>query len=138
MPDRVPNPDPDPLVPRVRSGSEDVVALVGFVGEGAEGHLRIYADHHLQRWLDIPADAVVDSVRIEDDDPLGGRTMIWVAREAMAADVFDPDVFGALEAHFLDGGMSTWPLIPDTRYVAAAILGLLPRGPLPEPEVVYP
>jgi hypothetical protein len=34
--------------------------------------------------------------------------------------------------------MSTWPLIPDTRYVAAAILGLLPRGPLPEPEVVYP
>ena len=129
MPDRVPNPEPDPLVERLTRAAnetEDVVALVGYVGPNREGNLRIYADHHLQRWLEIPAGKVKDSIRIDGDDPFGGRTVIWVERDTMTAEVFDAEVLSALDQRFLGSArMSTWPLIPDSRIVAAEMLGLL-------------
>jgi hypothetical protein len=129
MPDRDPSPEPDPLVTRLTrevNETEDVVALVGYVGPQREGNLRIYADHHLQRWLEIPAGNVKDSIRIGAEDPLGGRTVIWVDRVAMTAEVFDAEVLSALDQRFVGSAqMSTWPLIPDNRYVAAEMLGLL-------------
>jgi hypothetical protein len=131
MPDRDPNPQPDPLVARLLKNAnetEDVVALVGFVGAQREGNLRLYPDRNLQRWLEIPATNVKDSIRIDTDDPLGGRTVIWVDRDSMTAKVFDDGALAALEEHFeggVDGWMSTWQLIPDNRYVAAEMLDLL-------------
>jgi hypothetical protein len=140
VPERNPNPEPDPLVTRLTTpedehATEDVVALVGFIGPQREGHFRIYADRHLQRWLEIPVDSVKDSIRIDTDDELGGRTIIWVEREVMTAEVFDPAVMEAMTSFFRDGWMSTWPLIPDDRLVAAEILGLLPTWETAEYEL---
>lgn len=129
MPDRNPSPEPDPLVTRLTreaNETEDVVALVGFIGPQRDQNLRIYADRHLARWLEIPTANVKDSIRIDTDDPLGGRTVIWVDRDAMTGPVFNNAVLDAMQPHFIDGWMSTWPLIPDNRYVAAELLGLLP------------
>jgi hypothetical protein len=135
--DRNPRPKPDPLVTRLtREGNEteDVVALVGFIGPQRGRNLRIYADRHLQRWLEIPSANVKDSIRVDTDDPLGGRTVIWVDRAAMTGPVFDDAVLKAMQRHFVDGWMSTWPLIPDDRYVAAELLGLLPSWETAEYE----
>jgi hypothetical protein len=131
VPERNPDPDPDPLVTRLtRTGNEteDMVALVGYIGPLQGGFRRIYADHHLQRWLEIPDGKIVDSVRIDTDDELGGRTVIWVRRDAMTTEVFHAGVLEAMESYFAEehGGMSTWPLVPDNRLVAADLLGLLP------------
>jgi hypothetical protein len=134
---RNPSPEPDPLVTRltrVENETEDVVALVGFIGPQREGHFRLYADRHLQRWLEIPVGNVKDSVRIDTEDPLGGRTIVWVDRDVMVGPVFDDGVFEAMQSHFVDGWMSTWPLIPDNRLVAAEILGLLPSWETAEIE----
>jgi hypothetical protein len=137
VPDRNPSPEPDPLVTRLTreaNETEDVVALVGFIGPQREGHFRIYADRHLQRWLEIPAGNVKDSIRIDIDDDLGGRTIVWVDREVMIGPVFDDTILEAMQPHFVDGWMSTWPLIPDNRLVAAEILGLLPSWETAEYE----
>ena len=131
MSDRNPTPAPHPLVIRLtradsETDTEDVVALVGLVGTGAAGRVRLFSDQHLQRWLDLPADAVVDSFPVDPEDELS-QTVVWVTREAMREPMFSDSALEALEAEFIGAGMSTWPLIPDSRYVAAAILDLLPR-----------
>lgn len=136
---RTPNPAPDPVVERLRKAgteneSEDVLALVGYVGPGRPGHLRIHADDDLRRWLDIPEGDIVDSARVDLEDPLGGRTMVWVNRDAMQLPLFSDAVLDALEAEFANGAMSTWPLIPDSLQVAAEILDLLVRRPDREAE----
>ena len=136
---RTPNPPPDPVVERLRKAgsdneSEDVLALVGYVGPGRPGHLRMHPDRDLRRWLEIPEGDILDSARVNLDDPLGGRTMVWVNRDAMQLPLFSDNVLAALEAEFEHGAMSTWPLIPDSLQVAAEILDLLVRRPDREAE----
>jgi hypothetical protein len=133
---RVPDPDAHPILSRlVREGSddeiEDVVALIGFLGpvtDASESHRRIYPDLFYQRWLALPTDAIVDTAPVDADVP-GGRTVVWVTRAAMRAPIFDPDVAvdELVAEHFVDGGMSTWSFLPDSRYDAARMLNLLAR-----------
>jgi hypothetical protein len=129
MSDRNPSPDPHPLVTRLtREGTdetEDVVALVGFVGTTPSGCVRLYSpESQLQRYLDLPADQIVDSRPVDPDDELS-PTLVWVRRATMVEPMFTPDALTALEAEFTGCGMSTWPLVPDTRLVAASLLDLL-------------
>ena len=53
--------------------------LAGFIGKGAAaGAVRIYADHSLTSWVDVPADAVLHAVELPAAiSPLGGST-VWV------------------------------------------------------------
>jgi hypothetical protein len=131
--ERDPNPAPNPLVTRLtKAGSEneteDVVALIGYVGTGQEGHVRLYPELDLNRWLDLPAGDIVDSVPVAGD-ALRDRTVVWVRREAMLAPMFKDTVLDALEAELEGAGMSTWPLVPGSRYVAAELLDLVVPPP---------
>ena len=134
MSERDPNPAPNPLVTRLtKAGSEneteDVVALIGYVGAGQEGHVRLYPELDLNRWLDVPAGDIVDSTPVAAGDALGDRTVIWVRREAMLAPIFKDTVLDALDAELDGAGMSTWPLVPGSRYVAAELLDLIAPSP---------
>lgn len=138
-------PDPDPIVQNLlqegnSSDTEQVVALVGFVGNGRvdpedpenplsqeeRTHLRIHADRNLQRWLEVPRPAVVD-VRQLEPDSVFTRSVVWVCNETMVEDLFVPDDVTAIGNAFNVAGApySTWNLIPETRLVAAALLDLI-------------
>lgn len=126
---RVPNPPPNEVVERLQGPGnevEDVVALIGFVGVPVDGQVVLHPDVDYQRWLAIPEDDVVDS----EPTPAGdGRSVVWIKRTAMQRHVFTANVLAALAEQFEDhGSMSTWPLIPDTFYVAAGMLDLLPQN----------
>ncbi|HEV3002383.1 MAG TPA: hypothetical protein VGW75_16695 [Solirubrobacteraceae bacterium] len=64
---------PDPASP------PNAVVLEGFVGDSdAEGHVRVYGDPSLSSWVDVPADAILHSVRRpERQSPLGG-SVLWL------------------------------------------------------------
>jgi hypothetical protein len=140
--DRERFPDPDPVVARLREGptdAEDVLALVGFVGPGRmppgedEGappdderrSLRMHADTDLQRWLEIPRDAVVHSQQVEPGEDLT-RSIVWVKRPEMNEPILSDDQADALDRALDPAPLSGWNLIPETRLVAASMLGLLP------------
>ena len=133
-------PKPTPIVERLlKEGSnetEDVTALVGFVGPGRDGDVRLYPDLDFQRWMDIPPEDIVASSPLDADDMgLQGnrRTVVWVKHDAMFAPVFKEDSFLDFQDDFAGSWLSTWPLLPETRYVAAQVLGLVPRLPeMPE------
>jgi len=137
---RQPEPPADDIVDRLQDSDNetvDVVALIGFVGpvreDGSGGHRRVYPDIEYQRWLAIPAGAIVDSVPASL-----GRTLIWVDGDVMRDDVFKDSVLEALDGQFAPGGgMSTWTLIPDSRYIAAEMLGLLAHSPAVERATTY-
>lgn len=131
------SPTDDPIVARLRTGpespdTEDTVALVGYVGSGRNGTIRIHPDRNLQRWLEVPA--VVDSQRIDPNDALS-RSVIWVDREMMLQEIF-ADAEGANDGRLpnvadvlADVPFSTWNLIPETRLEAARLLNLRPHSP---------
>jgi hypothetical protein len=133
-------PKRSPIVERLlKKGSnetEDVTALVGFVGPGNDGDVRLYPDVDFQRWMDIPPAAIVASSPLDDDDiGIQGsrRTVVWVKQETMDAPVFKEDSLLDFQNDFAGSWLSTWPLLPKTRYVAAQVLGLVPRLPeMPE------
>jgi hypothetical protein len=138
--------DPDPpeaaIVERLRRpddeiDTEDVIALVGFVGPGKDGDLRLYPDANLQRWMDFRPSDIVDSQPLhpdpEDDrrgrSALEGRHVVWVRQETMIDQpVFDPEALSQADFPFVGSEMSTWPLIPHDRYIAAQLLDLVPSG----------
>src|SRR6186713_3146672 len=73
----------DDFVASVQSDPAKPVAttlLSGFVGQGTEGHARIYPDPSLGTWYDVPEDAIVHSAPIADSK-LGG-SHIWVKADA--------------------------------------------------------
>ena len=72
--DFIANVQPDPGKPVATT------LLSGFVGQGAEGHARIYPDPSLGTWYDVPEDAIVHSAPIADSK-LGG-SHIWVKADA--------------------------------------------------------
>jgi len=132
---RVPNPTADPIVDRLgdpdnQPETADVIELVGFVGPGRPGRLRIHPDRALQRWLEVPEGAVVDSQRVDPGNELS-RSVIWVDRQTMLEQIFEAapgQSDGRLDnvAQVLaDVPFSTWNLIPETRLDAADLLGLI-------------
>lgn len=139
---RVPDPTDAAIVDRLRKEgdprpieTEEVIALVGFVGTGKDGDVRLFPDVGLQRWMDFrPAD-IVDSQPLHPDpendrqgrSALEGRHVVWVRRETMIDQpVFDPESLSQADFSFVGSEMSTWPLIPHDRYLAAQILDLVP------------
>lgn len=133
------NPPPDPIVqelldddqpPETVSDAEDVISLVGFVGNGrpAGGDgpraLRVHPDKTLQRWLEIPREAVVHSEQIDPGDPFT-RSVVWVDRCTMMEPILSEQGFDAVEAALATAPLSTWNLIPNSRLVAAGLLGLI-------------
>jgi hypothetical protein len=128
-------PEPSPIVEQLRkkdsdTETEDVLALVGYVGRGRGGDVRLYPDIDLQRWMDIPPEDIVGSAPLEADQTgLPPRTVVWVRHETMYAPVFKEDSLQDFANDFAGSWLSTWPLIPQTRYVAAQVLGLVPRIP---------
>lgn len=138
MSPRIPEPLPDDIVTRLgQEGqpheTEDVIALIGFVGHLRDSHLRLYPDEHLQRWMEVPLGEIVDSYAI-DPEAEHHRTVIWVRREWMLEEMFEDTVFEALREQFTGAWMSTWPLIPDSRYIAARMLDLVAH----DDEGTYP
>jgi hypothetical protein len=65
---------PDPAKP------ESTIMLSGFIGHGAEGHVRVYPDPTLGTWYDIPEGDVVHSLPIADSK-LGG-SYVWARASA--------------------------------------------------------
>jgi hypothetical protein len=108
--------------------TKDVMALVGFVGPGREGNIRLYPDVDCQRWMDVAQDEIVANSPLHAG-PTGRleRRIVWVNREWMLDDVFKENVFQDIQNNFAGSWISIWPLIPGSRYVAAQMLDLLPR-----------
>jgi hypothetical protein len=110
--------------------TKDVMALVGFVGPGRGSDVRLYPDIDLQRWMDIPLEAIVAHRPLDDiNSSRRGRTIVWVRRDAMFERVFKQGVLTeqAFADLFEGSWISTWPLLPETRLVAAELLDLVPH-----------
>jgi hypothetical protein len=128
-PRRPPNSD---IIERLRDDETgqpmEVTALVGFIGSGRGGAVRVYPDEEGQRWMDVPLERVVSYASFgEVDARRPGRTVVWVDREWMRDPVFREDALTDFSAFFAeeDSWISTWQLIPASRLVAADMLGLL-------------
>jgi hypothetical protein len=65
---------PDPANP------EPSAVITGYVGHGAEGHIRIFSDATLNTWYDVPEGDVIHSLPIADSK-LGG-SHVWVRASA--------------------------------------------------------
>ena len=129
---RITQPPLNPIVERLvedpnsdRRETVEVMALVGFVGQGRGGEVRMHSDLNFQRYMDFPPDAIIDSAPLDDTE--GGRTVVWVRSETMFEPAFSEEAAAVLEGLLLGGLMSTWPFIPGSRYVAAQLLDLVPR-----------
>jgi hypothetical protein len=114
------------IVTRLRNDqtgeTEPAVALLGFVGDGRDAnHIRLYPDVAYQRWMDIPTSDIVDSSEFDAQ----GRTVVWVDRDSLNQPLFTPDTIQALDGRYAGPWISTWALIPDSRYVAAQLLDLV-------------
>jgi hypothetical protein len=72
--DFIPAVQPDPAKP------EPSVMMAGYVGHGAEGHVRIFPDATLNTWYDVPEADVIHSLPIADAK-LGG-SYVWVRASA--------------------------------------------------------
>ena len=120
-----------PIVGEVLNTRDEVegreaIALVGYVGvgsirDGESPDVRLYPDADFARWMDIPQDMVVTSAPLTT---FGSgrlqRTMVWVDAEFFTEEAVD------FTGTFARSEISTWPLIPATRLVAAQMLDLLP------------
>jgi hypothetical protein len=126
--------DPDPIIERLRKPAddvetEDVISLVGFVGPGRDGSVRIRPDLNGLRFLEVPA--IVDREELEPGSQLT-RSIVWVARETMLEPIFEnvdgenDGRLGEVASVLADAPFSVWNLIPETRLVAASMLDLIP------------
>jgi hypothetical protein len=107
--------------------TKDVVALIGFVGPGRNGDVRLFPDLEFQRWMDVPTNAIVGHHALDSDDiRLTGRTVVWVKHEWVFEPVFKEDSLVDFADDFTGSWISTWPLIPHDRFVAAQLLDLVP------------
>jgi hypothetical protein len=107
----------------------NAMALVGFAGPGGQGCFCLYPDVNFQRWLEIPESAVVfDAPLTNFNTGRPCRRIVWVKSEWLLAPMFDDALSDEIAQHFNDGGrMSTWPLVPGSRLVAAESLDLVPH-----------
>jgi hypothetical protein len=120
--------DPDPLVGELRNvindvvGSEDIVVLVGYFGEGVDGAKRIYRDPELQEYVEVPGDEILWREQVDPPDEFGARSAIWVRRSDMEREIHYPE--GTHDA-LSDAGLGF--RIPETRLDAAARMAIVCR-----------
>ena len=109
--------------------SEEPMALVGFVGNGATSNeIRLYPDIDFRRWMDIPLGEILHWVPLPNLNPGRlERTVVWVTSAWLRGPVFNPAAVINLNANFAGSAMSTWQFVPDTRLLAAQMLDLLPH-----------
>jgi hypothetical protein len=129
--DRNREPPQHEIVTRLRNPqtgeTEPAVALLGFVGAGRDDrHIRLYPDIAYQRWMDVAKDDILDSAPfVSETNAADGRTVVWVDRDNLNEPLFGDDAIETLNGQFTGPWISTWALIPDSRYVAAELLDLL-------------
>ena len=111
---------------RSRPEAEDVVALRGFLDDDRGGKRRLFADADLQKYMEFESDEVVDAEELpqESGDP-GPRSVLWVKGETLREALFNEDEGSAIASQFTERGLSGWQFLPETRFVAAGMLGLL-------------
>jgi hypothetical protein len=80
--------------------------LRGFLGDASDpGHIRVYLDAELSRYIDAPRDAVLHVQQIsEQHSPLGGQ-MVWLQRDAPLR----RSPTASVAAGFLEGGLTAFP-----------------------------
>jgi hypothetical protein len=101
---------------------QPVVALLGFADTWDQGStLRLYPDVAYQRWMDIPTADIKAKAPYDDL----GRTVVWVDRDSLNQPLFIDDTIELLDGRYAGAPISTWALIPDSRYVAAQLLELV-------------
>ena len=114
--------EPDELVAALAGRSEstgeslpaDVRLLVGYVGHGRDGRVRVFTNAELRSYIDVPPDAVRRRRRFTDpEDGMGERSLLWVDAEVFREQV-DASTAEALEAEFLQGGDSPEVVVPVT------------------------
>ena len=107
----------------------EAMALVGFAGPGGDGIVRLYPDINYQRWLDVPREQIVAHAPLATFNPgRPKRTVLWVKSDWMLEPVFKETAVDALNGQLVDAnGMSSWQLVPGSRFVAAQVLDLLPH-----------
>lgn len=109
---------PDPIFDHL-GGESDVVALVGFLGAGPDGFVRLFQDPELKISMDIPAGEVVHRHRVGPDvDLLGGRSTIWVNGSRMRESI-DEGIRDRLARAFLVGDFAAEYLTPESLEDAA-------------------
>jgi hypothetical protein len=111
---------------RSRAEAEDVVALRGFLDEERGEKRRLFADADLQKYMEFASDDVVDAEQLpqESGDP-GPRSVLWVKGDALRTALFTEDEGTEIAEKFAAQGVSGWQFLPETRFVAAGMLGLL-------------
>jgi hypothetical protein len=115
--DHTNNVESEALVVQESGTTADLVELVGFLGEGPEGHRRLYADPERKVGMDIRSEDIVYRHGIPaEHDELGGRSVIWVEREAMRAwPVEEEEPAERLQATFLTGPLASGMHLPEAR-----------------------
>jgi hypothetical protein len=118
----------DGFVGRIRARPEgaDVVALCGFLDDERDGKRRLFADADLQKYMEFTSDEVVDAEPLQPErgDP-GPRAVVWVKGDVLRAPLFSDEELEPIERAFTDRGVSGWQFLPETRFIAAGMLGLL-------------
>jgi hypothetical protein len=62
----------------------DVVALIGYLGEGGSpAYRRLFKDTSLRKWAAIATSDIAEYMSVEGpDNPTKGKTLVWVYRSA--------------------------------------------------------
>ena len=123
---------PDRIVEAVlgRDAPSNLITLIGFLGESSvRGHHRLFVNPALTCWLDVPDADIVYRHRIpEEEDKYGGRSVLYVKREAV---LLKGEVTTAeAEAEFLDGDDA--PAVrcePDDRLFICRVLAPYSKTP---------
>ena len=112
-----------PTLEEARKQLRDVpaVALVGFAEWWDPDNLRLYPDHAYQRWMEIPKTDIRAKAQYDDV----GRTVVWVDRDSLNEPLFQDGTIEQLDQMYAGAPISTWALIPATRFVAADLLDLI-------------
>jgi hypothetical protein len=118
----------DPLPDALRDpneglvGGPDVVVLVGYLGDGRDGNMRVYRDPELNHYVEFPEASIRRRETIDNPDEFGARSAVWVDRDVMTADIgVPPEVQQALA----DRGVGT--RLPATLLDAAQDMNILCR-----------
>ncbi|PHN00829.1 hypothetical protein [Flavilitoribacter nigricans] len=100
----------DDFVKKVRpnpSSPEAVQLLQGYIGDSpVEGHFRIYFDEHLNNFIEVPTEAILECLPVEkSENPLGG-SRVWLKKSTVVT-FGDPAMTNRPRSSFLQGDLLT-------------------------------
>src|SRR5579863_7323919 len=72
------------LMPDPAQGYPDVRTLAGFLGRSTQkGHVRLYLTTNLNRYVEIPADAIVHRQAISNGQTSIAGTVLWIKTDTI-------------------------------------------------------